>query len=186
MLKFFCISTLYICVYLNFGVVWLFWCGFEYCLSLLISCHVLTLQMTYYYDFVDGTNLHTLNLASTSWVLYSQANELVSSVGACLGITTNNIIEHHVMIGLLTEASSHDINHLVLFLDSQLVVSSLNHVYTILNPVIILLFWRVHLLESSFESITYQHIPRSYNSIVDSLFNYMLNWDISHFLYIDE
>ena len=84
--------------------------------------------MTLYYGFADGASRHTLNLASTSWVLYSQANDLVNSWGACLGPATNNIAEYHIEIGLLTEASSRDIEHMVVFLDSQLVVFQLNHV----------------------------------------------------------
>ena len=79
--------------------------------------------MNLYYSFVDGASRHTLNLASTSCVLYSQAHDLVSSGGAFLGPNTNNIIEYHAVIGLLTEASSCDINHMVIFLDSPLVVS---------------------------------------------------------------
>ena len=79
--------------------------------------------MTLYYGFVDGASRHTLNLASAAWVFYSQAHDLVSSWGVCIGPATNNIIEYHVVIGLLTVASSRDINHLVVFLDSGLVVS---------------------------------------------------------------
>ena len=134
MLKRSCISTLYICVYLTFGVV------LESYMSLLILCYVFTLQMTHYYGFVDGASFHTMNLTSASWVLYSQAHDLVSQGGVWLGPATNNITKYHAMIGLLTEALSHDIDHLVIFLDSQLVVSHLNHVYTIQNPVLLNIF----------------------------------------------
>ena len=96
--------------------------------------------MNPFYGFFDGACRHNLNLALASWVLYSQANDLVSSGGVCLGLATNNIIEYLVLIGLLNEASSCDMNHLVIFLDSQLVVSHLNHVYTIRNRVLLRLF----------------------------------------------
>ena len=76
------------------------------------------MQIAYYYSFVDGSIFHTLNLASVSWVTYSQAHELVSPGGFFLGTTTNNIVEYHVVIGLLTEASSHGVDHLVVYLDS--------------------------------------------------------------------
>ena len=87
--------------------------------------------MIIFYGLADGASLEALNLASTAWVLYSQANDSVSLGGVCLGPTTNNIIEYHVLIGLLTEAASRDIDHLVVFMDSQLMVSHLNHMYTI-------------------------------------------------------
>ena len=71
-----------------------------------------------FYSFADGACCHTLNLASASWVLYSQAHDLVSSGVVCIGQATNNIDEYHVVTGLLTEAESCDIDHLVIFMDS--------------------------------------------------------------------
>ena len=98
----------------------------------------------------------------------------------CIGPATNNIPKYQAVIGLLTKAASRDIHDLVVFMDSQLVVYHLNHVYTIRNPVLLHLFWRVCLLERSFECITYRHVPRSDNTVVDSLANYILDWYISH------
>ena len=132
------------------------------------------------YGFVDGACRHTLNLASTAWNLYSPAHDLVSSGAVCIGLATNNITEYEVVIGLLTEAASRDIRDLVVFMDSQLVVCHLNQVYTIRNPILLRLYRRVHLLERSFEVITYRHIPRVDNSIADSLANYILDWYIAH------
>ena len=123
--------------------------------------------MNNYYDILDGASFHTLNLASAAWLLYSQSHDLVSSRGFFLGPTTNNIVEYHVVIGLLTEASSCDDDYMVVFLDSKLVVSHLNHVYANHNPVLLHLFKRVCILEWSFEFITYQHVPIYSNSIAN-------------------
>ena len=109
-----------------------------------------------FYSFADGACRHTLNLASAAWVLYSPDYDLVSSGAVCIGPTTNNIIEYRAIIGLLTEAASQDVHNLVVLMDSQLVVCHLNHVYTIRNPMLLRLFWRVRLLERSFETITYR------------------------------
>ena len=133
-----------------------------------------------FYGFVDAACHHTLNLASTALVLYSPADDLVSSGAVCLGPATNNIVEYEAVIGLLTEATSQDVHDLVVLMDSQLVVCHLNHVYTIRNPVLLRLFWRVRLLERSFGTIAYRHIPREHNVVVDSLANYILYWHISH------
>ena len=65
-------------------------------------------------------------------------------------------------------------------MDSQLVVCHLNHVYTIRNPVLLRLFQRIHLLERSFGTVTYRHIPREHNVVVDALTNYILDWHIAH------
>ena len=61
-----------------------------------------------FYGFAEGAYHHTLNLASAAWVLYSPAEDLVSSGVVCIGPTTNNIAEYEVVIGLLTEAASQD------------------------------------------------------------------------------
>ena len=136
--------------------------------------------MTLYYGFANGVCHHTLHLALVTYVLYSQSHDLVSSRGVFLGPTTNNIVEYHLVIGLLIEASSHGVDHIIVYLDSQLMVSQLNHVYSICNPVLLRLFRIVHFLEQSFKYITYQHVPRYFNSIVDSLANYILDWHITH------
>ena len=133
-----------------------------------------------FYGFADGACHHTLNLASAAWVLYSPAYELVSLGAICISPTTNNITEYRAVIGLLTEAASQDVCSLVVLMDSQLVVCHLNHVYTIRNLVLIGLFQRVCLLERSFETITYRHIPREHNVVADSLDNYILDWHIAH------
>ena len=87
--------------------------------------------MTTYVGFVDGANQYTLNLASTTWVIYSPTGDLVSSGGACLGPTTNNISEYHAVIGLLTEDLANDVSQIRVYLDSGLVVHQLNRAYTI-------------------------------------------------------
>ena len=133
-----------------------------------------------FYGFADGACCHTLNLSSATWVLYSPAKDLVSSGAVCIGPTTDNTAEYRAVIGLLTKSASQDIRDLVVLMDSQLVVFHLNHVYTIRNPMLLRLFWIVRLLEISFETITYRHIPREHNVVADSLANYILDWHISH------
>ena len=121
-----------------------------------------------------------MNLASAAWVLYSPAEDLVSSGVVCIGPATNNITEYEAVIGILTKASSQDVRDLVVLMGSQVVVCHLNHVYTIRNPMLLRLFQRVHLLERSFETITYRHIPREHNVVADSLANYILDWYKHH------
>ena len=133
-----------------------------------------------FYGFINGAYFHTMNLASAAWVLYSPAHDLISSGAVCIGPSTNNIVEYRAVISLLTEAASQDVRALVVLMDSQLVVCHLNHVYTIRNPVLLYLFRRVRLLERSFGTITYRHIPREHNVVADSLANYILYWHIAY------
>ena len=71
-----------------------------------------------FYDFADGAYRHTLNLASAAWVLYSPAEDLVSSGAVFLGPTTNNIIAYEAVISFLTESASQDVRDLVVLMDS--------------------------------------------------------------------
>ena len=96
-----------------------------------------------FYSFSNGSFRHTLNLASATWVLYSPDHDLISSGAVCIGPATNNIAEYQAVIGLLTEAASRNIYDLVVFMDSQLVVCHINHVYTIIKPILLYLFGRV-------------------------------------------
>jgi len=66
----------------------------------------------------------------------------MSSGGACLSLAINNVAEYHNVIGLLTEVSSLVISYLIVYLDSQLVVFHLNHVYSICDPILLRLSLR--------------------------------------------
>ena len=75
-------------------------------------------HMTFYSRFTYGLSRHTLNLASAAWVLYSPTGDLVRSSGTYLGPTMNNLIEYHVVIGLLTKAFSNNVSWVRVYLDS--------------------------------------------------------------------
>ena len=111
-------GTLYICTLFEVLVCFSI---FNMVLSLMsrlfIPCFGYVDQMAFY-SFVDGYFRHTLNLASTAWVLYSPAHDLISSGTVCIGPATNNIVKYQEVIGLLNEATSRDIHDLVVFLDS--------------------------------------------------------------------
>ena len=86
------------------------------------------------------------------------------------------------VIQLLTEAASRDISDLVVRLDSQLIIMQLNNHYRVRIPVLLCYFLRVRLLERHFQTITFEHVPREFNALADSLENYVLDWHLSHLL----
>ena len=69
----------------------------------------MTSESLIYTGFADGASHHTLNLASTAWVIYKPSGQLLSFGSACLGPSTNNIIEYIAIIELLLDAISHGI-----------------------------------------------------------------------------
>jgi ribonuclease HI len=64
----------------------------------------------------------TQNLASAAWGIYAPTDDLLNLHSVFLGHATNNIMEYSVVIELLTDAISFCIRHLIVRLDSQLIV----------------------------------------------------------------
>jgi ribonuclease HI len=84
-----------------------------------------------YIFFIDGASRSTQNLASVDWAIYAPTDELIILHGVCLGRATKNILEYNAVIELLTDVVSLGIHHLIVQLDSQLVVLYLSNVYSI-------------------------------------------------------
>jgi ribonuclease HI len=81
-------------------------------------------SISIFIGFMDGANpSHSKPFFHCTWVIYSPMGQLVTSGGACLGPTTNNVVEYSIMIELLRDSISHGIQSLEVHLDSQLVVS---------------------------------------------------------------
>ena len=81
------------------------------------------------------------------------------SRGVCISLASNNIAEYTVLINLLSGVIYLDIDSLVVYLDSQLVVSQHNNIYRVRDPYLYCQFMRVRLFQRSFVYITFVHIP---------------------------
>ena len=98
----------------------------------------------------------------------------------CASVSTNNQAKYDGVIGLLIAALHLGIHHLDVFLDSQLLVSQLNNCYRVRDPCLFRNFLCTRHLVIHFESITFMHVPRSPNSVVDQMANGVLEWHINH------
>jgi ribonuclease HI len=139
----------------------------------------MTSSFPIFFGFADGTSRHTQKISFAAWVIY-HSDELVISRGIFLGSTTNNMEEYHVVIGLLTKASSLVISYMIVNLDSQLVVSQINQISAIHNRILFCLHLRLHHLERMFDFIKYRHIPRELNTTLNSLANYIMDRYLTH------
>jgi ribonuclease HI len=133
-----------------------------------------------YIGFAESAIHSNRNLTSAAWAIYAPTNELISLQGVCLERATNNIAEYSTMIELLVDAISLGIRHLVVRLDSKLVVLQLSNIYAIRSPTLLRVYLRIRLLERQFDHIEYQHIPRSLNTLTDALANYVLDRHLNH------
>ena len=128
-----------------------------------------------YIGFVDASIRSTQNLASATWAIYAPTDELISLHGVCLGHATNNIVEYSPVIKLLTNIGSLRICHLIVWLDSHLVVLQLSNVYSIQSPTLLRVYLWILLLERHFDYNEYQHIPRCLNTLTNYLVNFVLD-----------
>jgi hypothetical protein len=133
-----------------------------------------------YIGFFDGSSHSTQNLVSVSWAIYEPTNELISLCGIFLGCANNNIEEYSVVIELFTDSISLEILHLIIQIDSQLLVLQLSNVYSIRSPTLLWVYLRIRLLERNFDYNEHQHIPRYLNALTDALANYVLDRHVCH------
>jgi ribonuclease HI len=142
-------------------------------------CHMLS-ESNVFFGFADDAIQHTRRLSSAASVIFTPQGQFLSSRGICLGDATNNVAKYNTVIEFLRYALSHGISHLRVYLYSQLVVSQLNGVYRVYDPSLQRLFLRVRLLEHCFDYITYIHVTRRLNQIIDTLANHILDWHVAH------
>ena len=129
----------------------------------------------FYIGYANDANRCSRQATSATWIIFNPSNEFVDARGIFLGHATNNLAEYEAVIALMTNASALGIHSLVVRLDSELVISQLTSHYTVRHPVLYQKYLRVRFLERSFDVISYEHIPRMSNSLVDSLANDILD-----------
>ena len=130
--------------------------------------------------YADGASHSTQNLSFATWAIFTPSGELVIFQGIYISRSKKNIVEYSTLIELLSDAISLGIRRIIIRLDSQLIILQLTNIYTIRNPTIIHMFFIVRILERNFEYIQYQHISRNFNTLTDSLANYVLNRHLRH------
>jgi ribonuclease HI len=101
--------------------------------------------------------------------------EVVEKGGEYLGITTNNQAEYQaVKLGLETakKLGAHIVHG---HMDSLLVVNQMNGIFKIKNREL----WPIHQaitdLKSSFDKVTFTHVPREMNKLADEQVNIILD-----------
>jgi hypothetical protein len=133
-----------------------------------------------YIGFVDGVIHSTQNLVYVAWEIYAPTDELISLCGVFLGHATNNIVEYNEDVELLTDTISLGIRHLIVLIDSQLVVFQLSNVYSIQSLTLLRVYLRIFLLERHFDYIKHQKIPICLNTLTYALDNYILDKHLGH------
>jgi broad specificity phosphatase PhoE/ribonuclease HI len=88
-----------------------------------------------------------------------------------IGITTNNVAEYRGLIAGLEEARRLGADEVDVSMDSKLVVEQLSGRWKVKHPGLAELNQQARALASTFDSVTYQWIPREQNAYADRLAN---------------
>jgi ribonuclease HI len=101
--------------------------------------------------------------------------QVISSGGVYLGVTTNNQAEYQAVYQALVKAEQLGLKHIDFRLDSNLVVNQLNGIYKIKNRDLWPIYQNIKKVATGFEKISFSHVGRELNHLADGLVNKILD-----------
>lgn len=120
----------------------------------------------------DGGSRGNPGPAGYGCVVWSADHQTVlAEHGASIGVTTNNVAEYRGLIAGLEEARALGANEVAVSMDSKLVVEQMAGRWKVKHPAMAELQQQARALASTFDSVTYEWIPREQNSYADRLAN---------------
>jgi len=143
-------------------------------INLLKSITLLPMKLELY---TDGGARGNPGPGASAFVMFDDEEHLLFSHKKYLGTTTNNIAEYEAIISSLEEAKKRKATDVDLYTDSQLACFQLQGKYKVKQSHLKILFEKVRALESHFDKVNYQHVPREHEKIqmADQLVNDMLD-----------
>lgn len=131
--------------------------------------------MSIYHLYTDGGARGNPGPAATGAVLFDSENNLVEFDATYLGETTNNMAEYEALLLGLSIAIKNNVEELVCFLDSELIVMQVNGAYQVKNKALKEKYKKIKVLKESFKSIKFAHVRREKNKFADKLVNVVLD-----------
>jgi len=119
---------------------------------------------------VDGAARGNPGPAGAGIVLQA-ADGSIHRFGDYLGEATNNVAEYRALLAGMEKAAELGVHELKVRSDSELVVKQLNGQYKVKSPHLQDLYFTAIKAISSFEKITFTHIPREQNKDADRMAN---------------
>jgi len=128
-----------------------------------------------YTAYVDGAARGNPGPASYAVILRAPDGSTQFQIGKYLGRATNNVAEYYALIGALDYAQSHQIAHLAVRSDSELLVRQMQGRYKVKSAGLRPLHERAQKLARGLAHFDIAHIPREQNSEADQLANLALD-----------
>lgn len=117
--------------------------------------------------YADGGSRGNPGPSASGFAIMSMEGQVVVKKGVYLGITTNNQAEYQALKLGLEEARSIGVRVIHVYMDSLLVVNQMLGMFKVKNRDL----WPIHdatkQLASSFQHVSFTHVPRELNKIAD-------------------
>jgi ribonuclease HI len=108
-------------------------------------------------------------------VVDPSSSEVVFEFGKYIGITTNNQAEYQALVRGMEYCRAHGIREIEVYMDSLLVINQMKGIFKVRNRDLWSLYEKAKEFASSFNSITFQHVPRELNKLADIQVNIALD-----------
>ncbi len=134
--------------------------------------------MKKYIIHTDGGARGNPGPAAIGCVVHDQDKNKKYTISRYIGNTTNNQAEYQALLAALEKAYELQAADVECFLDSELVVKQMRGEYRIRDKNLSPLYLKIWNLTLKFNSITFNHIPRSMNKEADTLVNQALDREL--------
>jgi ribonuclease HI len=124
--------------------------------------------------YFDGCSKGNPGKAGAGAVIYKNGIEIWSSYKHIGNNKTNNEAEYSGLLLGLEESVNQNIQSLLVYGDSQLVINQVNGIYKVKNINLLTFYNNVMKLKQNFINITFNHVYRTNNKRADELSNMAL------------
>lgn len=121
--------------------------------------------------YTDGGARGNPGPAAYGVVIYDLGGKIIKKYAKYLGKKTNNEAEYEGVIRGLLFGRELGAEIIEFYLDSELIVRQLNHIYRVRDKRMLEFVLRIRSLETNFKKVSYKHIPREKNHLADALVN---------------
>lgn len=124
-----------------------------------------------YILYFDGCSKGNPGKAGIGAVIYEEDNEVWFDCSYLGENITNNQAEYNALLLGLNKAIELEIDNLLVYGDSLLVINQMNKIYKVKSTDLLLLFNKAIELTNKFKNIKFQHVYREQNKRADKLSN---------------
>ena len=127
--------------------------------------------------YSDGGARGNPGPAAIGVVLCDDKDQVIEETSRSIGETTNNVAEYNAMLLALELAQKHNVQEVVCYADSELIIFQLTGVYRIKDSRMKVLSDKVREAVKNFKRVEFRQVPREHPMIsrADKLLNQTLN-----------